>query len=177
MNPPRLSHRDGRRSQVVFKQPGQVTAAQAQLQGKVFHAAVVQATLADVPQGPRHGGRGAQPGRCTGGSLGAAPLAGPEPRLFSCGGTQVEFHVLAARSHRRAHGPAVDSGGFHAGEEPAVETGVAALDGAVTDVGIEFHDPQSTGSCVVVSPFSDIEWVVVDLEIRGSSASRAEKNR
>ena len=73
-----------------------------------------------------------------------APLAGAESGLLRGGGARVEAHVLRLRRHHRTAGPAVDLGGQHRGEEPAVEARVLRLDGPQAPLHVLVHVPKTS---------------------------------
>src|SRR5690606_31789411 len=80
----------------------------------------------------------------------------PKSRRLGRRGRRIEGDVLRLRGPRRTDRPAVDAGGPHADEDPAVEPRVAGLQGAVAGVMIEVHAARIDAGRAGVSRFSDI---------------------
>ncbi len=103
---------------------------------------------ADVPLG--RAGRGVR----------TAPLARAVAGPLGRRGAGVEADVAGLGRDRRAGRPAVDAGGAHRGEEPAVEAAVAALHRAVANIELgKDHAP-------IVPRGSDNDWRFSDITIR-----------
>ena len=101
--------------------------------------AVVQRPVGDQSQGAGHGGRSAEPGGGSGCRLGAAAATGAKARVFGGGRAGIEIYVVLLGDAGRTHGPAIDPGGVHAGEETSVKARVAGANGPVTSVVVQRH--------------------------------------
>jgi hypothetical protein len=78
------------------------------------------------------------------GGVETAALACPKPGSLSGRGRWIKPHVTGERRPHRAAGSAIDPGGQHRGDKPAVEPGVLGLDGAVAAFGIVVHASRLT---------------------------------
>src|SRR5687768_11438467 len=128
-----------RRAKVRFEQSAHLSRAQAKPIRESVDAFFVERAIANQPQAARHGGRRTLPRRCAGRGVGAAAAARPEALGLSRGRTGVEPDVAAGRRSCRADRAAVNAGRGDAGEEPSVETGIAARERAVAGRGIKRH--------------------------------------
>ena len=108
--------------------------------------------------------------------VGQAPLARPQARLMRRGRREVEAHVRRLRGDRGAARSAVDAGGVHAGDELAVEAGIAGQHraialgelGVVERIGVERIGVERVGVERVGGPSKGV------LRLRhGSSLARA----
>jgi hypothetical protein len=160
-HPPGLGHADRRGAQVLQEQPPQLPPADAHAFGQALDISVVERAGLDQGQGARDGVGRAVPGAQLRRGLGPAAQAGAIAGLLGRGGAGVEGDVLAQRRAGRAHRPAIDARRPHRHEQPAVEAGVAGLDGAVANVGVESsmrsgdHSPDGEDPHGV-SRFSDV---------------------
>ena len=106
-------------------------------------AVPVDGPVGDQPHGARDDVATNVPFRGPGGDVGPAALARAEAGALGRGGGGVEPDIAGERWADRTTGPAVDPGGEHRRDEPAVKPRVLGLDGAVTAVEVfvhAFHD-------------------------------------
>src|SRR3712207_3114487 len=105
--------------------------------------------------------------------VGPAAAAGAEARGLRGGGRAEEGDVAGQRRTGGAGRPAVDAGGVHGGEEPAVEAGVAAGHRAVAPLEL-----QGLGHTTSMAPHGTGLWRFSDDAVSGSfSASAARRPR
>ncbi len=151
-----LGDRDRRGAEVLAEQPPQLPLADAQPVGQAVDVRLVE--RAGLDQAERAGDRvrGAAPGGEVRRGLRPAAQAGAEAGALCRRGGRVEAHVLALRGARRADRPAVDAGGLHPHEQPAVEAGVAGGKRAVAGVVVHIHAPKMGRPAPDVSRFSDL---------------------
>lgn len=118
-----------RRAQARHEQALQLARAQSQPGGQRGYGGVLQVAIVDQ-------GQGALQRFVAEGVLGlrrqfrAAAQAGTEPGRRGRRSGGVVVHVARLRRGRRTHGPAVDAGTAHGGEEHPVEAGIAGEAGA-----------------------------------------------
>ncbi len=125
------------------EQAAQLAFAEAEAGGKRIHCGLVQRPALDEHQGARHGVRGAVPGTARRRGLGPAAQARAKAGRLRRGGSRIEDDVLAPRRPRRANRPAIDAGRPDAGEEAAIEAGIARRDRPIAGVEIEIHEGKS----------------------------------
>ena len=106
---------------------------------EVIDGGLIQRAQFDQSEGAGDGVGGAAPGAEVGGGFRAAAQAGAEPGLVRRGGGGEEDDVLRTRRAGGADRAAVDAGGFDAGEQAAVEAGVADGHRAVAGVVVEIE--------------------------------------
>jgi hypothetical protein len=117
-----------------------VTFAEVQALGEsrdafaIHHAVADQAHRSADDVGPD------VPFRRTRRRVGAATFACPEPGDLGRGRGWEEANVRALGSDRRTARAAIDAGRGDAGEEPPVETGVAAGDGSIATFEVLDHE-------------------------------------
>jgi hypothetical protein len=96
------------------------------------------------------------PGSNIGRGFRTAPQTGTKPGGLCGRSARIKDKVLELGRTRRANWSAIDPGGAHGGEEPAVETGVAGQNGSVAGGAIEMHDGLLAWCFIAFSPFSDL---------------------
>jgi hypothetical protein len=162
---------------MLQEQPPQLPPADADPLCQGLDVCLIQRARLDQGQGARDGVGRAVPGPQLRRGLGPAAQAGAVAGFLGRGGAGVEGDVLAQRRAGRTHRPAVDARRLHGHEQPAVEAGVAGLDGAVAGVGIEVHGGDHSAERGGVSRFSDVVIVgklpaKADLRHGGNVATR-----
>ncbi len=141
------------------KEPPQLTAADAKPIAKRLHPVhpVVERAVGNERQRTRDGAGGAAPAGELGGALGPAAEARPEAGVLRGGGRRKEAAVLEPGGSCRADRAAVDPGREHADEEPAIESLVTRLEGAIAAAGIaQVHAPTIAHPARGRSRFSDL---------------------
>ena len=110
---------------MLLEQPAKLALTDADPAGQRIDGSLVERAHFHQRERARDGVGGAAPGAKVGRGFRPATQAGPEPG-FVCGGRgREENHILRSRCAGRADRPAVDAGGLDAGEQPAVEAGIA----------------------------------------------------
>ncbi len=120
-----LSHRHGRRTEMLDKEPAEMPIADAEPAGKTANAGVVEGALANFAKRPDDGGGSSVPWGRPRRAFGPAPKARAQSGGYSGGRGRVVIDVLLAWGTRGADGPAKDPGRADADEEAAVEARVA----------------------------------------------------
>ena len=141
---------------MLVEEAAQLAFAETEAGGKRIHRGLVERPALDEHQCARHRVRRAVPSAAPRRGLGPAAQARAEAGGLRRGGGRVEDDILAPRRPRRADRPAIDAGRPDAGEEAAVEAGIARRDRPIAGVEIEIHAERLVCPGREVSPFSDI---------------------
>ena len=134
-----LRDRDRRGAEMLAEQAPQLPLSHAEPYRQGLDIGLVEGAELDERECARHGIRRAAPRAEIRRRLRTAAQAGAEPRLLRGGGRRKEGHVLRKRRPRRADRATIDARGFDAGEDAAVEAGVAVAERAIAGVVIEIH--------------------------------------
>src|SRR5580765_4024772 len=126
-----LRNGNGRCAKVLAKKAAELPLAYAKAISQVVDARPVQCAEFNQRQSPRHGVGCPAPRAEIGRRFRPASQTWPKARLLRCCRRRKECHVLRLRRPRRADRTAVDPGGFHASEEPAIKPGITQRNGAV----------------------------------------------
>ena len=131
----------------------------AQAFRQCFHAIViaVECTFGNESEGAGNRARSSPPRgqiRC---GFRPTPQARAKTRFLGRRGRGKKAAILELRSTRRTDRPAIDAGRCNPNEQQAVETGIAALKGAITGLSIrEFHAWILSHARSAVPRFSDV---------------------
>ncbi len=104
-----------------------MTRTDAQAIGEGLEAFAIQYPLFDEPQRALDSGTASLPSRAERSGLRATPEARAKSRLFGGGSGRIETDILALWHAGFADRPAIDAGGLHRDEEPAVKRLVSPL--------------------------------------------------
>src|SRR6267378_7719 len=132
---PRLCHGNRRRSEMLKEEASQLAFAQAQASGQFFNAVsvAIESALGDQGQSAGNRIRSPAPRSEIGGGFRPAAKTGTKPCVLGGRSRAEETAVGKLNRARRAYGAAVDAGRGDADKHQAVEAGVFALQGAITD--------------------------------------------
>jgi hypothetical protein len=124
MQSPSLRHRGGQRPEMPEEEPRKVPRAHSETRCERIDPCLIQCALGDEAQTAAHGRGGAVPSRRAGCYLGATAQAWTKACLGGRrrGGEIAHVHAFCMR--RRAHRPAIDSGGEYTDEHATVEARV-----------------------------------------------------
>ena len=112
---------------MFLKQSVEMTRSHTQAVAQGFYAAIIQGTLADEPEGTRNRGRCTRPGWRTRRCLWTTSEARAKSR-FRGGGSRFEECDISRLGHfHRTDRPAIDTGGSHPDEKPAIKSWVTGL--------------------------------------------------
>ena len=132
--------RERTRAELGQQQPVQVTLAYREAGRNSRNAFAIDGPIRDQAHRAPHEIPADVPLGRAGGRVRATALAGAKPGQLGGGRRRVEAHVRAPGTNRGwATRPAVDAGGRHGGDEPAVEACVCALDGPITAFEVQLR--------------------------------------
>ena len=128
-----------RRPCMAAHQTPQMPGSQAGARRQRIHAGIVECPVGDQFQRPSGDRAGAAPGGRAGRAFRPASEAGAKAQLLRRRRAGHETAVRQQRQARRADRAAIDPRRGHAGEEPAVETGIPAFQRAVAKGPVQLH--------------------------------------
>jgi len=134
-----LGNSDRRCAKMLAEEAPELPLTHTQSTSQGINTSLVQGAELNQRQGARYGIRRAAPRAEVGRGFRPAPQTWAKACLLRSRRRGVECHILRPRRPRWTDGAAVDARGFDAGEEPAVETGIAQADRAVASAVIEIH--------------------------------------
>ena len=136
-----LRDRDGGCTEMLSKQPAELSLADAQAFGEPIDTAFIECASVDQRQRPRYGVRRPAPGGKLGRRFRPTAQARAEASFLRRCCRRVERHVFPFRHRCRADRTAIDPSCPDPAEQPTVEARVARTKRAITRVNIEVHDP------------------------------------
>ena len=131
LRPVRAGERERTRAELGRDHAGEVARRVSEAGRETRNALALDHAVGDETHGTRGEVVAQVPLGGAGHGVGQASLAGPQARLVRRGRREVEAHVRRLRCDSGAARSAVDARGVHAGDELAVEAGVAGLHRAI----------------------------------------------
>ena len=135
-----LRDRDRGRTEMLSKQPAELSLSDAQAFGEPIDTAFIECASVDQRQRPRYGVRRPAPGGKLWRRFRPTAQARAEASFLRRCCRRVERHVFPFRHRCRADRTAIDPGCPDPAKQPTVEARVASTERAITRVNIEVHD-------------------------------------